>query len=140
MRLEKTVVRGGDTTTFPTVGDSVKVHYALWLLDDSRPDKKGRQYSFPFLVTYDLGTDRIGWIVLGIEAHLSPQSVSLRVNIRFMRTCRLTLTLRHGQGRQRYRESMILSSPIPNTHAPPLLTTWQQQDGTSLFRRCHWES
>lgn len=60
MRLEKTVIRGGDTTTFPTVGDSVKVHYVLWLLDDSKPDKKGRQYSFPYVIMYEPNADSIG--------------------------------------------------------------------------------
>lgn len=46
MRLEKIVIRGGDSTTFPSAGDLIKVHYTLWLRDEGRPDEKGKKYEY----------------------------------------------------------------------------------------------
>lgn len=44
MRLQKIVICGGDSTTFPSAGELIKVHYSLWLRDKDRPDDKGKKY------------------------------------------------------------------------------------------------
>lgn len=43
MRLEKTVLQPGDTILFPTAEDIVKVEYTLWMYDERKNDKKGRE-------------------------------------------------------------------------------------------------
>ena len=43
IRLEKVTMSGGDTRTFPTVGDEVTVEYTGWLHSALRGDRKGRR-------------------------------------------------------------------------------------------------
>lgn len=45
MRLEKTLLRNGDTVTFPNAGDMVVVRYTLWSYDSAKIDGKGNEWA-----------------------------------------------------------------------------------------------
>lgn len=49
MRLEKRIINPGDGESFPTAGDTVKVHYSGWLFDSRKNDRRGKEYEIPFL-------------------------------------------------------------------------------------------
>lgn len=66
MGVEREVIREGDGTTFPKKGDTVHMAYTGWLYDESKTDKRGKEFDSSLqrgdLVT-QIGVGRVikGW-------------------------------------------------------------------------------
>lgn len=73
MRLEKRVVKAGDSKTFPAIGDVVEVEYTCWLYNANKQGGRGKEY-------VEATIDRVRALSeAGLTAHaiMEPSSMSL---------------------------------------------------------------